>query len=501
LTPIALTAPSWGDLRHFLPETVLAATFLLALFADLVVRGRRPAVPFAVSLAGCLLALALGVAGLPDRAHPILGSSIVVDGLAGFFRILFAGVAVVTILFSWASEEIMGRRRENKGEFYALVTLMTFGMCVMAESRDLVMLYLSLELTSLTSYVMAGYMRTSLRSTEASLKYVIFGAVSSGIMLYGLSLLYGLTGAVTFEGIRAALVAGRADNFALLVVLVLVMVGMGYKIAAVPFHFWCPDVYEGAPTPVAALFSVGPKAAGFALMIRFFYSTLLAPDAGAAPGALVGPADWPLLIAVLSVATMTYGNLVALRQTNVKRLLAYSSIAHVGYLLMGFLMLTRGGLQAILFYLLVYAIMNLGAFLFVIALNNRLRSEEIDDYAGLGSRAPAAAIMMTIFLFSLTGLPPTAGFIGKFYLFAEVVNRHYFWLAVIGALNSVVSLFYYLKIVRAMYFTSGSAEPIRLAPLHLAVLGLLAAPTLLLGVYWTPLKALADRAIAAFSLG
>ncbi len=276
---------------------------------------------------------------------------------------------------------------------------------------------------------------------------------------------------------------------------------MGYKIAAVPFHFWCPDVYEGAPTPVAALFSVGPKAAGFALMIRFFYSTLLAPDAGAAPGALVGPADWPLLIAVLSVATMTYGNLVALRQTNVKRLLAYSSIAHVGYLLMGFLMLTRGGLQAILFYLLVYAIMNLGAFLFVIALNNRLRSEEIDDYAGLGSRAPAAAIMMTIFLFSLTGLPPTAGFIGKFYLFAEVVNRHYFWLAVIGALNSVVSLFYYLKIVRAMYFTPGSGEPIHLAPLHLAVLGLLAAPTLLLGVYWTPLKALADRAIAAFSLG
>ena len=502
MTPIVLNAPSWGDLRHFLPEATLAATFLAALLADLLVRGRRPAVPFAVALGGCLLSLALGVAGLPDAAHGILGASVVVDGMAGFFRILFAFVAAVTILFSWASEEIMGSRRENKGEFYALTALMAFGMCVMAEARDLIMLYLSLELTSLSSYVMAGYMRTSLRSTEASLKYVIFGAVSSGIMLYGLSLLYGLTGATTFEGIRLALQHGRADNFALLVVMIMVMAGMGYKIAAVPFHFWCPDVYEGAPTPVAALFSVGPKAAGFALMIRFFYTTLLAPGGAGLPGTLVGPADWPLLVAVLSVVTMTYGNLVALRQTNVKRLLAYSSIAHVGYLLMGFIMLTKAGLAAIMFYLLVYALMNLGAFLFVIALNNRLHSEEIDGYNGLGSRAPLAALMMTIFLFSLTGLPPTAGFIGKFYLFAEVVNRQYFWLAVIGALNSVVSLFYYMKIARAMWLTApreGAAGPLRLAPSHTAVLVLLGAPTLILGVYWSPLKALADRAISSFA--
>ncbi len=503
---LALNAPSWSDLRHFVPETVLVVTFLLALMADLFARGRRPAGPFALALGGCLVALAAAVSSLPAGPRSILGDLVVVDGLAGFFRVLFPLIGAITILFSWASGEIMGPRREHKGEFYALVALMAFGMCVMASAADLIMLYLSVELVSLTSYVMAGYMRTSLRSTEASLKYVIFGSVSSGVMLYGLSLLFGLTGETTFVEIRAALLAGRADNFALLVAMVFVLAGLGYKIAAVPFHFWCPDVYEGAPTPVTALFSVGPKAAGFALMIRFFYTTLLSPGGGqaaagaAAPdGVIVGPADWPLLIAILSVVTMTYGNLVALRQTNVKRLLAYSSIAHVGYLLMGFLMLTAAGLEAILFYLLVYAIMNLGAFLFVIALNNRLGGEEISDYAGLSTRAPWVALMMMVFLLSLTGLPPTAGFIGKMYLFAEVINRHWFWLAVVGALNSVVSLFYYMKIAKAMYFTPGERAPLRLEPLHTAVLILLAAPTLALGVYWTPFKNFVDRAVAGFA--
>ena len=211
-----------------------------------------------------------------------MGDLVVVDGLAAFFRILFIFAGLATVLFAWTSEEIMGRKRENKGEFYALTLLLTAAMMVMAEARDILMLFLSMEAVGLVSYVMAGYMRTSLRSTEASLKYVIFGAVSSAIMLYGLSLLYGMTGAMDFAGIRAALVTGPVNAFALLVVTVLILAGMSYKIAAVPFHFWCPDVYEGAPTPVAAIFSVGPKAAGFALMIRFFYTTLAAgPDAAA----------------------------------------------------------------------------------------------------------------------------------------------------------------------------------------------------------------------------
>ncbi len=519
--PQTLFVPSWGDLRHFLPETVLFATFLAALLVDVAVRGRRPGAAFGVTLAGCLTALALAVADQPGAPVAVLGKLLVVDGMTAFFRILFALVAVVVVLFSWSSEEIMGRRREHKGEYYALVALLTGGMCVMAGARDIVMMFLSMELVGITSYVMAGYMRTSLRSTEAAVKYVIFGAVSTAIMLYGLSLLYGLTGAATFEGIRAALLAqeaqpGGVDRFALLVVTILIVAGLAYKIAAVPFHFWCPDVYEGAPTPIAALFSVGPKAAGFALMIRFFYTTLTVPaaaggaaaaaasDGAAAPatGGVLGGLDWPLLVAALSVATMTYGNLVALRQSNVKRLLAYSSIAHVGYVLMGFLLLTPAGLQAILFYLLVYAVMNLGAFLFVVAVNNRLQSEELPDYAGLGFRAPWAAVMMTIFLFSLTGLPPTAGFIGKMYLFAEVINRHYFWLAVVGVVNSVVSLFYYMKIAKAMWFASAEANArpaLRLAPAHLAIMALLAAPTIVLGLWWSDFKDLADRAIAGFA--
>ncbi len=476
---------------RFIPEAIFFCAFLLALLGDLVAR-RRPVVPFVIVLAGSLAALAFAVTGLCAEEQTILGELVAVDGMAAFFRVIFAFVAVITVLFSWTSEEIMGRDREHKGEYYALIALMTGGMMVMAAARDLLMLYLSLELVSLTSYVMAGYMRNSLRATEASVKYMIFGAVSSGVMLYGLSLIFGLTGEMSFAGIRAALVAGQVDPLALLTVTVLIFAGLGYKIAMVPFHFWCPDVYEGSPTPVAAFFSVAPKAAGFALLIRFFYTTL-------AP--VVGQVDFPLLIAVLSVATMTYGNLAAVRQSNVKRLLAYSSIAHVGYLLMGFLMLTAAGLQAILFYLLVYAFMNLGAFLFVVAVNNSLKSEHLDDYAGLGFRAPWAAVMMIVFLVSLTGLPPTAGYIGKFYIFAEVIRQEWYWLAIVGVLNSVISLFYYMKIAKAMFFTKSpdGAPAVPIAPLHYVTMAVLAVPTLALGLFWGRFKDLADRAIEQFA--
>ncbi len=495
-----LNIPDWSDFGHFLPEAVLVVTFLLALVADMLTRRGRPWAPFVVALAGCVTAMVLAVQALGGGSHTILGDLVLVDGMAGFFRLLFIFVGAMTILFSWSSEEIMGRKREAKGEFFALTVLLTAGMAVMAEAADLVMLYLSMELVGLTSYVLAGYMRTSLRSTEASLKYLLFGAVSSGVMLYGLSLLYGLTGETTFEGIRLALAAGEANPFALLVVVILVLAGFGYKIAAVPFHFWCPDVYQGAPTPVSAFFSVGPKAAGFALMIRFFYTATVAGP-GDQAAVFLSQVDWPLLIAVLSVATMTYGNCVALRQNNVKRLLAYSSIAHVGYLLMGFLLLTAPGLQAILFYLAVYALMNLGAFFFVVAVNNTLRSEELADYEGLAWRIPwPAGAAMVVFLVSLTGLPPTAGFIGKFYLFTEVLNQGYWWLAVVAALNSVISLFFYMKVAKAMYFgkPAEGAARVPLAMNHLIVLVALALPTFVLGIYWSPLKALADNAIAGF---
>ncbi|MGD9546846.1 MAG: NADH-quinone oxidoreductase subunit N [Candidatus Krumholzibacteriia bacterium] len=500
--------PSWSDLGYWIPEAVLCGTFLVALIADLIVRGRRPWLPFAVSVFGLITAGSYAVAALlpaDPTARTIMGDLVVVDGLAGFFRLLFIFAGLMTVLFAWTSEEIMGRKRENKGEFYALTVLMTAAMCVMAEARDLLMLYLSMEAVGLISYVMAGYMRTSLRSTEASLKYVIFGAVSSAIMLYGISLLYGMTGSMQFAGIREGLMDGRTSAFGLLVATVLVLVGMSYKIAAVPFHYWCPDVYEGSPTPVSAIFSVGPKAAGFALMIRFFYTTLAdGPDAAADSG-LIAAINWPLLVAVMAAVTMTYGNLVALRQDNVKRMLAYSSIAHVGYVLMGFVLLTGQGLQAILFYLLVYTLMNLGAFFFVVAVNNHLRSENLADYVGLGFRAPWAGVMMVVFLASLTGVPPFAGFVGKLYLFTAVMDRQWFWLVIIAALNSVVSLYYYFKVVKVMFLMrpaeGADTTPLKFHWLQYTVLALLAVPTLALGLYFGQFKGLADQAIAMMTTG
>ncbi len=501
--------PSWSDMGNWIPEAVLCVGFLAALLGDLVTRGRKPAVPFVISVFTLVTAGSYAAAGLSDpglaAGHAIMGNLVVVDGLAAFFRILFIFAGLATVLFAWTSEEIMGLKRENKGEFYALTLLLTVAMMVMAEARDILMLFLSMEGVGLVSYVMAGYMRTSLRSTEASLKYVLFGAVSSAIMLYGLSLLYGMTGAMDFAGIRAALVTGEVNAFALLVVMVLILAGMSYKIAAVPFHYWCPDVYEGAPTPVSAIFSVGPKAAGFALMIRFFYTTLaVGPDAAASVG-IIHIINWPLLVAVIAAVTMTYGNLVALRQTNVKRLLAYSSIAHVGYILMGFVLLTEAGLAAILFYLLVYTLMNLGAFFFVVAINNHLKSEELADYVGLGFRVPWAGAMMVVFLASLTGIPPFAGFIGKFYLFAAVLDKEWFWLAIVAGLNSVVGLYYYFKVVKALFLTrpaeGADTSPLKLHWLQYTVLAALAIPTVALGLYWGQFKDLADAAIATMTVG
>ncbi len=500
-----LNIPDWSDLAWWRPEAILCGTFLAALLGDLLVRGRRPWVPFAVTVFGLVTAGAYAVAALDPGTHTIMGDLVVVDGLAAYFRLLFIFVGLVTVLFAWTSEEIMGPARENKGEFYALTVLMTAGMCVMAEAKDLLMLFLSMEAVGIVSYVMAGFMRTSLRSTEASLKYVIFGAVSSAIMLYGLTLLYGMTGSLQFAGIREGLMAGGVEPFGLLVAVILVIAGMSYKIAAVPFHYWAPDVYEGAPTPVSALFSVGPKAAGFALMIRFFYTTLAAGPDAAASASLVQQINWPLLLAVMSAVTMTYGNLVALRQDNVKRMLAYSSIAHVGYLLMGFVLLTDAGLQAILFYLLVYALMNLGAFLFVVAINNHLKSEHLDDYVGLGFRAPWAGVMMVIFLGSLTGIPPFAGFVGKWYLFMAVLDKQWFWLAILAALNSVVSLYYYFRVVKVMFLMrpaeGADTSPLKLHWLQYALLAVLALPTVGLGLFFGRFTDLADRAIEMMTTG
>lgn len=407
-------------------------------------------------LVGLTLA-GLGAAFVASLGEPgggsLFASMIADDGLLGVLRPLFALTAIFTLLFSLRAKELDGARM---GEMVALLLTVTAALMWMAGSVNLVMIYLSLETVSVASYIMVGYRSSDRLSNEASLKYILFGAVSTGVMLFGLSLLYGLTGTLDLYGVRAALAAEDAGP-ALILVLLLVAGGIGFKIAAVPFHFWCPDVYTGASTPVTAFLSVGPKAAGFAVLIRFFYSGIAQPGADGTFAA-VGGVDWQGLIIVLAVVTMTLGNVAALLQTNMKRLLAYSSIAHAGTILIGAAALSSEGIGAIVTYLVIYLFMNLGAFLVVILVHRVTGTFELEGYAGFWKRSPLLTVAMGIFLFSLMGIPPFAGFFAKLYVFAAAVEAELGWLAVVGVLNSAVAAFYYIKVLRIMAVDPGDGE-------------------------------------------
>ena len=477
------------SLHLFAPEIALTVGIVLLLVFDLTFSlKRRGAAVIALATlvaAGVLTLITTGV------NHEMFNGLIMRDGFSDFFKLLFLVVTAVTMVIALRSRDAIdytdGRDREAT-EFYALLLTLNLGMNLMAASSDLLMAYLSLEMVSLLSYVVVGFRRGNKQSSEAALKYVIYGGVASGVMLFGLSLLYGVAGATDFQSVRAALAGQGTDGLYLTILaVVFVLAGFGYKVASVPFHMWCPDVYEGAPTPVTAFLSVGPKAAGFALLIRFFTDTW-----GAVPGeAELFGAPWAVLLGVIAAATMTLGNLGAILQQNIKRMLAYSSIAHAGYLLMAFCVFSPEAEQAIMFYLVAYLFMNLGAFTVVIGFSEAGIGETIDSYKGLGLRAPLFAAFMTIFLISLTGVPPMAGFIGKFYLFAAVIQKGgtFYWvLALIGILNSAVSLFYYARVLKAMFFSKAEDEtPLPVPVLHRATALALAVPTVVLGLYWAPL--------------
>src|SRR4051812_15064838 len=492
-----------ASLRFFLPETVLTVAVMAMFIQDLLTRHAAHRERSLVIGAIAWLALtALAVYLTPWGDFPLFGGLLQHDNFRIFFDWLFLAAALLTVLIAPSSGQISSARL---GEFIALLFALLLGMFLMACSSDLLLIYLSVEMVSLVSYVLTSFRRANRKANEAALKYVIYGGVASGVMLYGMSLLYGLFATTrllgpTGIGAQVADVTSRiflahafggqpAAQLALVVAVVFMLAGVGYKIASVPFHMWCPDVYEGAPTPFTAFLSVGPKAAGFAVAIRFFFAAFEKQLPG---GGFVQASDlpWPAIVGVISAITMTLGNLTAIVQTNLKRLLAYSSIAHAGYLLMGLAAASTGGVQSILVYLVVYVFMNVGAFLVVIAVS-RVRGEELKDFRGLGSAAPIAALTLTVFLFSLTGLPPFAGFTGKYLVFAALVQRGGFWnvlLAVIGVLNSAVSLFYYAKIIKAMYLE----EPLDTAPLavprlYTGLLVALAVPLLVFGVYWGPL--------------
>lgn len=480
-----------ASLRHFLPELAVTATILLLVLVHVAGKNRRSPAAALLSLAGVGAALLLAAFQPASPGDSLFEGMVALDGFAVFFKALTALATIVVIFMSMDSAELAGR---SQAEYYIFLLSVLLGMFLLSASTDIVMLYLSLELVSIPSYLLAGYLKGREASNEASMKYVVYGATASGVMIYGFSLLFGLTGSTQIGEIGRSLAAGK-EALPLYLAAVMVTVGFGYKIAAVPFHMWSPDVYEGAPIPVTAFLSVGPKAAGFAVLVRFFYTVFASPDA-AAGWKLSSPVDWTLLFAVLSAATMTVGNLVAIGQRNVKRLLAYSSIAHAGYMLMGFVLLTPAGLKAILFYLVVYLFMNLGAFYVVILVANGTRSEQISDYSGLGSRAPFAAVSLAIFLFALTGIPPFSGFIGKVYLFAEVIHRGIYWLVLVAAINSAISLYYYARIVKVMFLEDAkeSAE-LPLPAFPRAVLALLVVPTLVLGVYWEPVSRVAANSV------
>jgi NADH-quinone oxidoreductase subunit N len=438
------------DLYLLAPQISLTVLALIVVMIGLFVR--RRIIIAGVALVGLTVPAAFTIA----QALTLRGTQtaffgmLVVDPYALFFDIVFLLIAAVMIL---ASYEYVGKYVKADGEFYGLLLFSVLGMTLMASTGELISIYISLELTSFPLYVMAGMLRTSTKSAEASVKYVLLGAMSSAILLYGFALLYGLTGTTDLIGIaRTFQSALHQGNFLVLIADILVIAGFGFKISAVPFHMWAPDIYEGAPTPATAFFSVGSKAAGFAAMIRIFtYGGLFHVDL------------LPLLVVLSIVAalTMTLGNVVAAVQANVKRMMAYSSIAQAGYILVGFIASLAsgnpGGNAAVLFFILVYVVTNLGAFSGIIALANLTGGEKIDDFRGLWQRAPLLSVGTALCLLSLAGIPPVAGFWSKVVLFSAAWGLGQQWLVIVALLNSIVSLVYYGRIVKAMFFD----EPVK----------------------------------------
>ncbi|MBI5476784.1 MAG: NADH-quinone oxidoreductase subunit N [Ignavibacteriales bacterium] len=491
------------SLKYFQTETVLVVSFCVIVLADLIFRKKSNVTSYLALISLVVATYYLGLQG-SDGIKSIFFNMFAVDPFSLFFKAIIITASFFVLLFSLNSKELVSKTR-GVGEYNALVIALTLGMVLMTGATNLLMMYLALELSSLTSYILAGYTKDAEDSSEASLKYIIYGALSSGIMLYGISILYGLTGSVDIYGIHQALMFQHLNTAALVVAGIFIVVGFGYKISAVPFHFWTPDVYEGSPITITALLSVASKAAGFAMLIRFTKVTFINPAIGNLdPGMwdIFKGIDWRFILAILSVLSMTIGNLVALSQKNLKRLLAYSSIAHAGYMLMGLVVLSNEGIAAVMIYFIVYLFMNLGAFYVVMLIADRIGSENIDDYRGMGFRSPLLGVAMTIFLLSLTGIPPTAGFIGKLYLFSSLISAKIFWLAIVGALNSVVSLYYYVRVLRNMFLRDpqANAQSLQISFIEVFILILLVLPTILLGLYFTPIVEFAQASVTMFGI-
>jgi NADH-quinone oxidoreductase subunit N len=462
------------DALRFLPEIILTVMGTLLMVLDPLIHkrssnafGHLSMLALAAALGASIYAFTIG--------GPAFGGMLMVDGFATFFRVLVIVVGILTVLPSY---RFLARQNAETSEYHALLLFSIAGQCLMAASNDLIMVFIGLEISSIASYILAGYLRDDKRCNESALKYFLLGSFATAFFLYGVALIYGATGSVNLLIVRVAVLHQVADPVFLAVAAALMFVGLAFKVSAAPFQIWAPDVYQGAPTPVSAFLSAGPKAAAFAIFLRIFV-TAFEP---------IGNRWWPL-VWTCALASMCIGNFAALLQTNIKRMLAYSSIAHAGYVLVALAAHSETGTAAAMFYLASYAFMNVGAFTAVTVLTGKgERFQSIDDFNGLGRKQPLTAALFSIFLLSLIGVPLTGGFFGKFYIFKAALDSHLYWLTVLGLLNSAVAAYYYLRILVVMYMHEpGEATEFAesLSPgLRIALL-LPALGTLFLGIFPT----------------
>ncbi len=463
-----------SDLQALLPELALLVLMGLVMLLDLLWHPRRKLGVWTALGLVAVLALSLALAQ-PSGSQVVWGGILRHDGYSFVFRMLFLVGALVTALLAMDVPHL-----GDKGAFYLLLLTSTLGMMLMAMANNLIMVFLAVETASIPLYVMAGFYPKDRASAEAGFKYMLFGALASAVLVYGMTLLYGLAGATDFAGVVAGLQQATWPVWMTVAVLLLVLAGFAFKVAAVPFHFWAPDVYTGAPTPIAAYLSTASKAAGFAVLVRFLLAAL--------PGSTLP--WWGAFLAAMAAATMTVGNFLALAQRNLKRLLAYSSIAHAGYILIGVVAASHLGVTAAVFYLVVYLLTNLVAFGVVVALESAGGTSEIRSLAGLYKRSPLLALfLMTAFL-SLAGVPPFSGFVAKVWVFTAAVEAGLIWLAIVGVLNAIVGLYYYLIVLKVAYVYDAPEEemhrPVRVPRVQAAALGVLSVLIVVMGLVFAP---------------
>jgi len=494
-----------NTISPLIPEIFLFCWSILVLLVDVFSKRRTAVVPGYLSLAGLVITGFLLIrfqlnfipeGGPPTGQYLYIYQMFGADAFAVFFKMIFLGAAFFAVGTSFGLTQ---RMTHHRGEYFSLLLMSTVGMMFLASARELIMLYIGLELATIPLFVLAAYSKTKKSSAEAGLKYMIIGAVSSAILLYGLSIIYGLTGTTYLAQVTMNLsiywISYGDLGPAFSIAMMMIIAGLVFKLAIVPFHMWAPDVYEGAPTPITAFLSVASKGAGLAAIVRIFDGMLVtfASD-------IMAPRDWGHMIAVLAAITMIVGNIIAIRQTNIKRLLAYSSIAQAGYIMVGVVAVSALGVASVSFYMFAYLFANMGAFAVITVFANRTGSEQIADYAGLSKSSPVLSAVFAMFLLSLAGIPPLAGFLAKYYIFAAAIQAGYTWLVMLALLTTVIALYYYANVIRLMYLVPAT-NPHRIIPSFPAgmVLTLTAVGVLLFGILPQSVLDMAINAASSFA--